>query len=426
LRSENSQETWQQSEANSAGLPPSQGWQRTFSALRNPNYRYFYSGQSVSLIGTWTRTAALGWVAFQVTHSEFLLGIVFMLNALPIFLFAVYAGSLADRIPKIRIFTFTSWFSLLSSLTLAVMLFRGPVPIADLMVFSVLWGLSITFEMPSRQTLMVELVGKKDLVNAIALNSAMVNSARVIGPALGGLLLGSFGAAWCFLLDAMSYLAVLYALHKIQLPASHYAPKKEKADWKYTWEGFKYLKTNPTIAQTVTLLFIMGLGGWAYLSQLSAFAVTQLHIGAQGYGWLMALNGLGACTAALFVAAEGSRIVRVRTLYIGAGIFGVFIILFGFMHQAVGAAFLLFLAGFGIILFYSIGNSILQTQSPDHLRGRLMGIWALVFGASMPIGSFWMGIVAQRVGSGHTLQVGGLFCALGASTVYFLGRKNRE
>ena len=336
-------ETLQQAEANSVGLPPAAGWRKTFSALRNPNYRYFYGGQFVSLIGTWTRTAALGWIAFQFTHSEFLLGIVFMLNSLPIFLFAVYAGSLADRIPKIRIFAFTSWFSLLSSLTLAVMLFRGPVHIAYLMVFAVLWGLSMTFEMPSRQTLMVELVGKKDLVNAIALNSAMVNSARVIGPALGGLLLGYFGAAWCFLLDAISYLAVLYALHKIQLPASHYAPKKVKADWKYTLEGFKYLKTSPIIAQSIILLFIMGLGGWAYRSQLSAFAVTQLHLGAQGYGWLLAVNGLGACTAALFVAAQGSRIVRVKTLYAGAGIYAAFIVLFGFMHQAVGRGLLSFL-----------------------------------------------------------------------------------
>ena len=425
MNSEDSQERLQQSEADSAGLPPPEGWRNTFSAIRNPNYRYFYCGQTVSLIGTWTRTAALGWVTFQFTHSEFLLGIVFMLNSLPIFLFAVYAGSLADRIPKLRIFTYTSWFSLLSSLTLAVMLFRGPVHFAYLMIFSALWGLSMTFEMPSRQSLMVELVGKKDLVNAIALNSAMVNSTRVIGPAIGGLLLASFGAAWCFLLDALSYLAVLYAIHKIQLPASHYSPKRVKADWKYTLQGFRYLKTNSTIAQTVTLLFIMGLGGWAYQSQLSAFVVTQLKMGAQGYGWLLALNGLGACTAALFVAAQGSRIVRVKSLYTGTGIFAVFIVLFGFMHHPVGAALVLFFAGFGIILFFSIGNSIIQTQSPDHLRGRLMGIWALVFGGSLPIGSLWMGMIAQRVGSGHALQAGGLFCALGASTVYFLGRKKR-
>ena len=153
-------------------------------------------------------------------------------------------------------------------------------------------------------------------------------------------------------MDALSYLAVLYAIHKIQLPASHYTPKKVKADWKYTLEGFKYLRKNPVIAQSVILLFVMGLGGMAYQSQLSAFVVTQLDMDAQGYGWLLALNGLGACTAALFVAAQGAGIVRMKTLYSGAGIYGIFIILFGFMRQPVGAAFLLFFAGFGIILFF--------------------------------------------------------------------------
>ena len=152
--------------------------------------------------------------------------------------------------------------------------------------------------------------------------------------------------------------------------------------------------------------------------------VTQLHRGAQSYGWLLALNGLGACTAALTVAAQGARIVHVRSLFAGAGVYGTFIILFGFMHQPVEAAFLLFFSGFGIILFFSIANSLIQTQSPDHLRGRLMGIWAMVFGGSMPIGSFLMGVIAQRVGPGRAVQAGGLFCILGAAAVFFLARKN--
>jgi MFS family permease len=413
------------SESADTGLAPTQGWRKMFAALRNPNYRYFYAGQSVSLIGTWTRTAALGWVTFQITHSELLLGLVFMLNSLPIFVFAVYAGSLADRVPKIRIFTATSWFSLLSSLALALMLFHGPVHIAWLMSFALLWGLATTFEMPARQTLMVELVGKKDLVNAIALNSAMVNSTRVIGPAVGGLLLAYFGAGWCFLLDALSYFAVLYAIHRIELPASHYAPKRVKADLKHILEGFRYLRTNPVIAQAVMLLFIMGLGGWAYQSQLPAFVVTQLHMDAQGYGWLLAMNGLGACSAALLVAAQGAAIVNPKALYTGAAIYSAFIASFGFMHHPIGAAFLLFFAGFGIILFFSIGNSVIQTQSPDHLRGRLMGIWLLVFGGGMPIGSFWMGLLASHTSSGFALQMGGVFCAAGAAVVYGFFRTRR-
>jgi MFS family permease len=416
-------ELLERSEAADAGLAPATGWRKAFSALRNPNYRYFYAGQTLSLIGTWTRTAALGWVAFEFTHSAFLLGLVFMLNALPILLFATYSGSLADSVPKIRIFTVTSWFSLLSSLALAVMLFCGPVHIAYLMVFAFLWGTSTAFEMPARQTLMVELVGKPDLVNAIALNSAMVNSTRIVGPAVGGVLLASFGAAWCFLLDAFSYLAVLYAIHRIDLPASHYSPKRVKTNWNHTMEGFRYLRTNPSIAKAVAMLAILGVGGWAYQSQLSAFVVTQLGLGPTGYGWLLAMNGLGACVAALYVAFQGARIVRVRSLYVGTAIYGLFIILFGFMHSAPGAAALIFFAGFGIILFFSVGNSIIQTQSPDHLRGRLMGIWALVFGGGMPIGSFWMGLVASRTTSGFALQMGGVFCLLGALAVYFFFRR---
>ena len=394
------------------------GQLQAFSALRNPNYRYFYCGQALSLIGTWTRSAALGWITYQFTHSAFLLGLVFMLNSLPILLFATYAGALADRVPKIHIFTVTSWFSLASSATLGVMLFLGPVHIAYLMGFAFLWGLATAFEMPARQTLMVELVGKRDLVNAIALNSAMVNSTRVVGPAVGALLIHAVGAPWCFLLDAFSYLAVLYGLSRIRLPASHYAPRRVAASWEHTLEGFRYLRTNTRIATAIALMVVMSVGGWAYQSQLSAFVVSQLHQDVKVYGWLYAVNGLGACSAAIFVAVQGTRIVHSTTLFVGAGLYSVFIFLFGFMHHPLGAAGLIFFAGFGIILFFSVGNSIVQTQSPDHLRGRLMGIWALVFGGGMTLGSFWMGLIAQHTTSGFALQIGGAFCAAGTLAVY--------
>jgi len=426
LTTEDPQERLQQSEVIDAGLPPSEGWQKIFSALRIRNYRWFYLGQTISLIGTWTRTAALGWVAYQFTHSEFLLGMVFVLNSLPLFLFAVYAGSLADRIPKMRIFTWSTWFSMSSSLLVAIMLFYGPVHIGYLMAFSALWGVSTAFEMPARQSLMVELVGQNDLVNAIALNSAMVNATRVIGPAIGGVLLASVGSAWCFLLDGLSYLAVLYSIYQIRLPASHYEVRKIDTGMKYMLEGFRYLKTNVVMAQAMTLLFIMGLGGWAYQSQLSAFAVTQLHMQALGYSALLAMNGFGACTAALYVASRGSHLVKLSSLYVGAAIYGTFIILCGFAHHLFVALSLVFCAGFGIILFFSIGNSIIQTQSPDYLRGRLMGIWALVFGGGMPIGSFWMGVIASKTGSGRALQVGGLFCLIGASVVYLVSHSRKH
>jgi MFS family permease len=412
----------------SEGLPPLKGWQKTFAALQNPNYRYFFTGQTVSLIGTWARQSALAWLAWKLTGSEFLLGLVATLNALPILLFSTYSGSLADRVSKLKIFKLTSWFSMLSSLSLALLLFHGPVGIGILLIFSTLWGTATAFEMPARQSLMVELVGRKDLVNSIALNSAMVNSTRVIGPAIGMQVYAfggdnETGAAWCFFVDALSYLAVLYAIGKMKPSPTHVKPVK--ADFKYILEGFRYLRSHALLAQTVSLLSIMTLGGWSYISQLPAFVDTRLHLHGRAYGLLLAMTGLGACVAALTVATMGAALVRARTLYAGIGIYCLFVVLFGLEKDPIAAALFLFLTGFGLILFFSVGNSMIQTHAPNELRGRLMGVWALVFGGGMPFGSFWMGVVAQRTSSGVSMQVGGLFCALGALVVYLFFRKSK-
>jgi len=416
-------ETITQVEASSQGLPPLTGWRKTFAALHTPNYRYFFMGQGVSLIGTWARSTALGWMAYAITKSELMLGAVSFLNSLPFFIFAIYSGSLADRFPKLRIFTLTSCFAMTCSLILALLLFHAPVGIGVLLIFAPLWGLAVAFEMPARQSLMVELVGKKDLVNAIALNSAMVNSSRVIGPAIGSNLYAIFGPAWCFLMDALSFLAVLFGIYKIKLPSAP-EPKTPRGGLKYILEGFAHLKTNPMMAQTIFLLLILGMGGWAYQSQLPAFVSKQLGMGVTYNGFLMSMNGLGACTAALVVAHWGHKLVKIKTLYVGIAIYSLAIVLFGFLHNPIGAALVIFFAGFGIILFFSIGNSYLQTHSPDHLRGRIMGIWALVFGGGMPIGSLWMGVVASHTGSGMALQIGGVFCALGALIIYWFFSKS--
>jgi MFS family permease len=410
----------------SEDVTPLTGWRKTFSAFRSLNYRYFFFGQSISLIGTWGRSMAWGWLAYQATKSEFWTGVVFTLNSIPILIFSNYAGSLADRIPKLRIFMVTSFVALLASLTLAIILFnsKGSVSIGLLMIFVAAWGLCMAFEMPARQSMIVELVGKKDLVNAIALNSAMVNSAKTIGPGIGGVLYGLLGPAWCFLVDAVSFLAVIYSIFRIKITQTTHV-RTSKVDLKYYLEGFRYLRQNPPLARTILLLFVMSLGGWAYLSQLPAYVEKQIQMNVQGYGWIFAMNSLGACTAALTVATLGASLVRERSLYAGIGIFGFFILLFGFQHNPIGAAFMLFFAGFGITLFFSVANSFIQSHSPDHLRGRIMGIWALVFGGGMPFGSLWMGVLASRTGSGTALQVGGIFCVAGASAIYVFLKRNR-
>ncbi len=413
-------------EPSNEGLPPLKGWRKTFAAFKNINYRYFFLGQTVSLIGTWARSAAWGWLAYQWTHSKLLLGMVFMLHSLPIFLFSIYAGSLADRIPKLRIFKITSWTAMTASLALSFLLFRGEHDITTLMGFASLWGLCMAFEMPARQSLMVELVGKENLVNAIALNSGMVNATRVIGPALGGLILNAYGPQWCFLMDGLSFIAVLFGLYHMRIEKTTHV-SGVKTDGQYYSEGFRYVRDHPILARTMMLMLVLSMGGWAYQSQIYAFVPDRLKLQADGLGYILAINGLGACTAALIVATQGLQLVKERTLYFGIALFSVFIFLFGFQHNPAGAAFLIFFVGFGIVLFFSTGNSIVQTYSPDPLRGRIMGIWALVFGGGMPIGSLWMGALASHFNnSGLALQAGGVFCALGAFLIYYFGLKRHR
>ncbi|HEV2354661.1 MAG TPA: MFS transporter, partial [Puia sp.] len=365
-------------------MPPTKGWRKIFISLGTPNYRYFYTGQFISMIGTWIRTAALGWTAYQISGSEFVLGLVSTLNTLPMILFSVWAGSLADRVPKLRMFTLTSWISMLSSFCLAYILFRGQVTVSHLLFFSAFWGIATAFEVPSRQAMIVELVGIRDLTNAIALNSAMVNATRILGPALAGVVIARLNAAWCFFLDGMSYWAVLYAIHRIQLPRqSHTVHQK---GWGHLMEGIHYIRRNPRAFQTLCLLLVMSTCAWPYLSQLPAVAKSQLGMDAEGYGWLAAINGLGACAAALTVAVLGDKPFREKQARWGIWLFGVAILLFGWQSHPLGSAFFVFFCGFGAILFFSTSNSLIQLETPHELRGRVMGLWALGFGGGVPVG----------------------------------------
>ncbi len=399
-------------------------WTRTFSSLRIPNYRYFYLGQSVSLLGTAARTMAMGWVAFNLTHSEYQLGLVYTLHTLPNLLFSVYAGSVADRFSKLLVFKVASWTALISSLALAILVFSGHITIGELKLFALFWGTAHAFEMPSRQALMMELVGPKDLVNAISLNSAMVNASRILGPALGGPLLAAFGPAWCFLLDGFSFLAVLYGLYRIRL--RHEPRPRPTNRLEHLLEGMVYVLKNPLMLRAMLMLFIMSLGGWAYQSQLAAFVKIQLGQAEWGYVFALSSAGLGSCVAALLVATHGERLVRESTLYGGVALFSFFIFFFGFQKNPWAADGLLFWAAFGLTIFFSTSNSLLQTQSPSHLRGRIMGLWAMVFGGGMPIGSYCMGWLAGKTGSGTALQAGGIFCFLMMAGVYLIFKRTRE
>jgi MFS family permease len=368
---------------------------------------------------------AMGWLAFQLTSSPFQLGLVYTLNTLPILLLSIYAGSIADRFPKLAIFKATSWFAMACSLAFALLIFSGKLNIGLLMAFAVLWGTAMAFEMPSRQSLMMDLVGPNNLVNAIALNSAMINASRIIGPALAGPLLAGLGAAWCFLFDACSFVAVLYGLYQIrmnpQLKTSAPARRTE-----HLWEGIRYIKGNPVLFRAMSLLLFMSIGGWTYQTQLPAFVRTQLGLAEWGYVGILASAGLGSCVAALLVATQGPRLVKETTLYAGIGIYCFFIFLFGFQHHPVFASLAIFAAAFGATLFFSTTNSLLQSRSPTTLRGRVMGIWSLVFGGGMPIGSFLIGSLAAQIGSGTALQAGGVFCLVAGFSIFLISKRIRR
>ena len=407
------------------GAPPITGWRKTFTSLHSRNYRYFYMGQGTSLVGSWTRSAALSWLAWIWTKSEFMTGLVSFMNTLPILLFALYAGSLADRHPKLSVFRATSWFALLSSTTFGVILLLGHHASWLLLLFAALWGTAMAFEMPSRQALIVELVGPKDLSNAIALNSAMVNASRVLGPPIAGFLLSTVGAAWCFLVDAASYIAVLFGISRIRI-AETSRTKGPGSTWAHLRIGLDYVVKDPLLARTFGLLMVMSLGGWSYQSQLAPFVSKTLHQEAAGYGWIMAMNGLGACTGALLVAFLHDKLKTQFPAYLGTLIFSICIILVGFQTHPLGAAFFLFFAGFGLILFFSTSNSFLHTHCPNELRGRVMGLWALVFGGGTPLGILLMGLLAEKYGSAQAFQSGALFCLLAGSAVYFIGKRPRR
>ncbi len=395
-------------------------WTRTFSSLKIPNYRIFYIGQGISLVGTWARTAAMGWLAYQLTHSRFLLGLIFTLNTLPPLFLSAYAGSLADRVPRLSLFKATTWFALVSSLLVAGLDFAGLLNFPLLVIFSVLWGLAMAFEMPARQSLIMDLVGPKELVNALSLNSAMVNIARVAGPSLGAWMMVKSGTAWCFLADGLSFLAVAYALTQINLPRIKHPFPTGKDRIR---EVLRFILKRPSLARPLALVLVMSIGGWSYVSQLSAFTVENLKGGAWDYGWILAMAGLGSCVSALLVATLGRAWIRESLLYWGIGTFSGFIFIFGFQSAAVPAALILFGAAFGFTLFFSPTNSLLQIQAPNEMRGRVMGLWATIFGGGMPLGSFWMGWAADRFGSGTALQAGGIFCVAGSLLVLLIFRK---
>ena len=394
-------------------------WRHTFRALRHRNYRLFFWGQLVSLIGTWMQQTAMSWFVYQITNSKLLLGTVAAVGSAPMMLFSIWGGSLADLYPKRSIIVATQTAQMICAFLLAAGAWSGFATPLFIIIIAALNSVAMGFDMPARQAFTVEMASREDLLNAISLNSSIVNGARIVGPSVAGLMIGAVGVATCFLLNGMTFIAVIAGLVMMRLPPSE-RPAHAVSAGEHAWNGIVYSIKHQRV-RTVLLLFLaVGVFGWSYAVLMPAFARDVLGRGANGYGMLMSASGTGAFIAALVVATYGHLFTPRRLALGGVWLFSIALFAFSLSRNFYLALVFLLVAGFGMLLFFSTSNTVLQTIVPDEMRGRVMGVWSLVFGAMIPLGSLEAGALAHWLGTPFALSFGATICAVAALVTLFV------
>jgi MFS family permease len=398
-------------------------WRDTFAALKHRNFRLFFVGQLVSLTGTWMQGTAQGWLVYQLTGSKVLLGTVVAVGSLPMLLFSLWGGSVADRHPKRTIVFFTQTGMMLLAFAFAALVGSGHIQTWHILVLAALGGVAMAFDMPARQAFMVEMTSREHLMNAVSLNSAIVNGARVVGPAVAGFLMASVGMTWCFLLNGLSFIAVIIGLLMMRLP-KFVPPAEPHSTGRHILDGFAYVAGQRRVRILLMLFGVVGIFGWSYSVLLPAYATDILHVGESGYGVMLSANGLGALLGALTVATFGSRVRPRLMIFGGLWLFSAMLVLLAVVrwYPLVLACFVL--SGWGMLLNFSTINTLIQTSVSDAMRGRVMGIWALVFGGMMPVGGLESGFLSHAVGVPWTIAVGALICAAAGLVTWLAVRRN--
>ena len=386
-----------------------------FRALSNKNYQLFFSGQSISLVGTWMTRIATSWLVYRLTGSALLLGIVGFAGQIPSFLLAPFAGVLVDRWNRHRLLVATQVLALVQSLALALLTLTGAIRIWHVIALSVFQGLINAFDMPARQAFVVEMVDRReDLANAIALNSSMVNAARLLGPSIGGVVIAAVGEGWCFMADAISYLAVIASLFAMTITPRMTGPTKDANILQQLREGWTYAVRFAPIRDVLLLLALVSLVGMPYTVLMPVFANDILHGGPSTLGWLMAASGVGALAGALLLAGRKSVLGLGKHIPLAAAAFGVGLIAFSFTRVLSLALLLMMVTGFGFMVQMAASNTVLQTIVDEDKRGRVMSFYTMAFMGTAPFGSLLAGGLADRIGAPHTLLFGGVGCVLGA------------
>lgn len=383
-------------------------------AFRHRNYQLFFGGQLISICGTWMQSVAQSWLVYRLTGSAALLGFVNFANLIPVFLLSPLGGTAADRSSRHRILLITQIVAMLLAFVLAALTLSGRIHVWHLFVLASLLGINYAFYVPAQSAFVVDMVGRDDLMNAIALNSSMVNGARIIGPAIAGLLVAAFGEGWCFLLNGISYLAVIGGLmmmkvtphRKVTLPGS---PLKE------VLEGFAFVIRARPVRALLLLLGAVSLFGAPYAVLMPIFSDQILHHGASALGLLMGASGVGALAAAFSLAAR--RQLRGLGLWVAmasAG-FGASLILFALSRSFWLSALLLVPVGYAMMIEMAASNTLIQAMVPDNLRGRVMAVYSMMYMGMAPIGALIAGSLAQRFGAPHTVMIGGAVCIIGGA-----------
>ena len=385
----------------------------TFKALSHRNFRLFFFGQIISLIGTWMNNTAEGWLVYQLTGSKALLGVVAAASTAPMLFLATFGGWLADHRPKRSILVITQGVSMAISLVLAFLVWHGAVRPWQLIALAALGGTVMAFDMPARQSFIIEMTSRENLVNAIAINSAVFNGARVVGPSIAGLLMAHVGIAMCFFLDGISFIAVIVGLLLMRL-APHQPRERRESVFEGAASGFRYVWNTPNLRRVFFLFGVVGIFGWSYAVLMPAIARDILKVNEQSYGLLLAASGSGALCGALAMASVGQNFLPRKLALGGTWLFSASIACFAFTRSLGPAMLFLALAGFGLLLFFSCANSAVQMSVPDDMRGRVMGIWALAFGGAVPLGGLEAGTMAHYFGAPTTIVFGAVICAIAA------------
>lgn len=386
----------------------------TFRTLRYRNFQLFFSGQLISLIGTWMQSVAQAWLVYRLTGSSVLLGSIAFASQFPVFVVAPLGGAIADRHNRHHVVIATQAASMMLAAILAWLTLTNRVQVWHIFLLASGLGVVNAFDIPARQAFIVEMVAREDQMNVIALNSTMFNGARIVGPAIAGILVARIGEGWCFMANAISYIAVIGGLMMMKVTPKPIAGT-EASPFQHIKEGFSWVKRTRPIRTLLLMLGLVSLVGMPYAVLMPIFADRILHGGARGLGLLMGATGVGAMMAALTLAAKKSLKGLGRWVAISSAGFGISMILFSQSKYFWLSFVLLIPLGFSMMLQMAASNTLIQSMVPDRLRGRVMSVYSMMFMGMAPFGALFAGLAAHKLGAPLTLAVGGLCCLLGSA-----------